>query len=695
MKYSFQIPDWLSLRKVFFILAVGIFVLLPILSIDAGISGDEPVHYQHAEYVYNYFSSGGEDQTALNTPKTYLKYYGQVVDNLSYLINTLINSQNPYLSRHILNALLGALLIIFSGLLAVQLAGYRAGILALIFIFLSPRILGHSYNNLKDIPFALGYIMAIYGLVGVIRKYPILKPAPWIWMSLGLAISFGTRAGGLILIPIFFFFISLRWISGQAFKELVKWPPWRRGFILLGLLILTSITGFLIAVLAWPYALQAPIKHSLESLQVMTNYSISIRQLFEGQWVWSEHLPGYYPLKYILISTPIIIIAGFGMQFMMWKKSNALVLGLLNFVIIFPLFWVILKESNLYGAWRHLLFVYPAFVVISACSWDKLWRFKKSVFLRTSLIILLILGLSGPLIHIIKNHPLEYVYFNKLVGGVHGAYSKYETDYYYHSLGPATRWLKKYIRDNEPGENLIIASNFPIDPYFSNDADISTCYTHYFSRAKSDWDYGVFVNTFMGTDYLDSKNWPPDHSIFSIEIEGRVICTIIKRSTKADFYGIGFYHSKDYKEAVNLLKSTLYKDPQNESAQLYLAWAYRRMNKFDLSDSIAQNLLLQQPMNDMARDLIGRNQISHGQYKTALKTFQILIEQNYKYLPAYEQSAWAADSLMNYKLASRILERGYQLGKKDSVSLSKLIQYLQKAEYHAKAERFITILNKK
>jgi len=692
---SFQIPQWLSSRKVFIVLSISIFILLPLLSINSGISGDEPVHYQHAEYVYDYFSSDGEDQSALNTPRTYLKYYGQVVDNFSYWLNKLTQSKNPYLTRHIINAILGALMIIFSGLLAIQLAGYRAGILSLIFLFLSPRILGHSFNNLKDIPFALGYIMAVYGLVCVIRKYPAIRPLPWVWMCLGLAISLGTRAGGFILIPVFFLFTLLRWIIDRPIRDLVKWKAWKNGFVLIGLLLITCLAGFFLAILAWPYALQAPIKNSIESLSVMTNYSVSIRQLFEGQWLWSEHLPAYYPMKYILITSPLIVLLGFVLQYKLWNKKTALILCLLNFVFIFPLIWIIINGSNLYGGWRHLLFVYPTLVILSASSWLGLWDHFRSRLIRALILVLLLFGLFGPLVHTIKNHPLEYIYFNKSVGGIKNAQNLYETDYYFHSLGPATRWLKKYLAENETRESLILASNFPVDPYFSNNPEITPVYTHYFSRSVDKWDYGIFVNTYVGPDYLDSKNWPPQNCIHTIKVDGKVICSIVKRKTMADAQGINLYKNGNYQSAINQLEKALSLDPRNESAQLYLSWAYRQIQQFELSDSIALSLLYQQPMNDMARDVIGRNLISRGEYESAIKNFQVLNEQNYKYLPAYEQAARAADSLQNYKLASRFLERGYQLGLRDQKSLDRLIKYLQMAGYHGKAEKFRTILNKK
>ncbi len=700
MKLPFPIPQWLSFRKMFLILSSSLFILLPLLSIDAGISGDEPVHYQHAEYVFNYFKTDGADQSAINTPKTNLKYYGQGIDNLSFYINHLLNSKNPYLTRHVLNALLGALLILFSGLIAVQLSGYRAGILAMIFLLLSPRILGHSYNNLKDIPFALGYIMAIYGLIVVIRKYPLIKPGPWIWMCLGLAIAFGTRAGGLILIPIFFLFIFLRWILSQAIKDLTTWPVWKNGLAFFLLTVLACLAGCLLAIIAWPYAREAPIRHSLESLQVMTHYSISIRQLFEGQWLWSENLPAYYPIKYILITTPLLIIAGLVLQFLIWKKSKYFILILLNFAFLFPLFWIMIKASNLYGGWRHLLFVYPAIVIISACSWDALLKIQKRVLFKSLTIILLIVGLGGPLIHTIKYHPVEYVYFNKLAGGVNAAFSKYETDYYYHSLGPATRWLREYIDDNTSGENtsgkkVIIASNFPVDPYFANDENISSVYTHFFARARHDWDYGIFVNTFMGPDYLESENWPPQNSLFTVAIDGRIICAVVKRPSKLDLYGIKSYRKSDFLTSIYQLRGALTEDPKNEYAQLYLGWAYRQLQDFETSDSITRKLIQQQPMNDMAKDLVGRNYISLGKYKSALETFDAVIDQNYKYLPAYEQSAIAADSLGDYKKAASLMERGYQLGLRSRDNIEHLIYYLEKAQYHTKTQTFRTILNKK
>ncbi|MEZ5069794.1 MAG: hypothetical protein R2751_02200 [Bacteroidales bacterium] len=46
------------LRPLFLLLTLAVFVLLPLLSLDAGLSGDDEKHYQHALKVHRYFRKG-------------------------------------------------------------------------------------------------------------------------------------------------------------------------------------------------------------------------------------------------------------------------------------------------------------------------------------------------------------------------------------------------------------------------------------------------------------------------------------------------------------------------------------------------------------------------------------------------------------------------------------------------------------
>jgi len=50
----------------------------------------------------------------------------------------------------------------------------------------------------------------------------------------------------------------------------------------------------------------------------------------------------------------------------------------------------------------------------------------------------------------VRLHPYEYVYYNQFIGGLPGAYGKYETDYWAVSYYEATRMLVKYLKDENP-----------------------------------------------------------------------------------------------------------------------------------------------------------------------------------------------------------------------------------------------------
>jgi hypothetical protein len=48
------------------------------------------------------------------------------------------------------------------------------------------------------------------------------------------------------------------------------------------------------------------------------------------------------------------------------KEMNNYWLFVLYFVTIFPVLYIIYKESNVYGGWRHTLFIVPSFSGLAA-----------------------------------------------------------------------------------------------------------------------------------------------------------------------------------------------------------------------------------------------------------------------------------------------------------------------------------------
>jgi len=619
------------------------FVLLPLLSSNAGISGDEPVHQEQAENVYHYFATGGKDSAAIDTPITYLKYYGQSIDNISYLINKTAGIQDPYLTRHLVNSLAGALTILFSALLAVEVAGYGAGILTIIFLLLSPVFLGHTFNNLKDVPFALGYMVSLFYLLKSVKTLPVLRVRYLAGIAVGAGFAISVRIGGLVIFPIILTFAAIRaWMVKPAEIR----ARWKFLALVAVSLTITILTAFLIGIAGWPYGLRHPIRNSLESLSQMTHYIVSIRQLFEGKLYWSEQLPWYYAPKYFLILSPAIILAGIPLCWQLLKKNGAVIFLLLIFSAFFPLFWVVIRHSNLYGNIRHLLFIYPVLVVLSAAGWSLMHqRLKKPIF-RWSLVGLVAAGLAGPFTHIIKNHPVEYVYFNRISGGLHHGYSRYETDYYFHSLGPAAKWLEQEVLSQPGADTLILASNFPVQPFFAKHfPGVKTIYTTWYERGKYNWDYGIFVNAYIGPSGLQGKKLPPGEIIHRIDVDGYPMCLVLHRKDKRDAEGYRMFKDGRYEESAALLEAVTREDPGNETAWLYLGWSLRKKLDYNGSNRAANQLLRIYPESETARELIIWNNLNIKRFNQAFALAEELRQLNPKYPPAGILKTAALDSI--------------------------------------------------
>jgi len=117
----------------------------------------------------------------------------------------------------------------------------------------------------------------------------------------------------------------------------------------------------------------------------------------------------------------------------------------------------------LYDGWRHLYFIYPAFIIISL---HGLKIFGNTVISRVTLFnrnfLLLfgaMVGMFFPFLFMVENHPYEYVYFNVIAGRNYQEIKKrYEMDYwglsYYQSL--------KYLTSNEKQSNIkVYVDNTP------------------------------------------------------------------------------------------------------------------------------------------------------------------------------------------------------------------------------------------
>ncbi len=628
-------------KIVFYILAFLMLGTLLFISRDAGISGDEEVHYKHSEKVYDYFATLGKDQDALNTPKTHLQYYGQSPDNIATILIHWFNIEDIYGFRHLFSSFLGWLAIFVTALFAIWLKGYRAGIFVLLLFTVSPRFMGHLQNNMKDIPFALAYIAGVfYTLKLTYAKFKPQSSSLIFYLIASIAFSVSIRAGGILLVFYLLFAGFLFLLFDFIEKRNLDWRTAQKLFVRL---LVISFLGYLFGLILWPYALQNPLLNPWKSYQVMTDFPTTIRQIFDGEFIWSDFLPWYYLPKYLLITIPIIVFGGVALFFLYLKRimggNHKVTYTFLLFSILFPPIFVILVNANLYGGWRHLLFIYPGLIVISALGINEFYKRVEKRTIKIVVSALFGLMLIHPIAFMAKSHPYYYLYYNQFVGGLNGAYTNYETDYYYHSMRDGAEWLKDHLKENRINKKVIVGGNFQISPYFSEKKNIKFNYIPYIHSQDNNWDYAIFANSYIHPELLKNGSFPPEGTIHTIEVDGVPVCAVVKRKSKDGKRGKAAFLKKDYKTAIEHYNEALKSYKKDGHLYYRVAKCLYLLNEKDESLVTVKQALKVNPVYEPALKLAGTIEKEKGNIKQAKDYFEKLIEVNRKYFIAYVELA--------------------------------------------------------
>ncbi len=612
-------------KKLVFYIIVILFLPVNIyLSTDAGISADEFAHHAHAESVYNYYKTLGENKDCLNPRDTQLQYQGQLPDNFIFFIIKLFDIENIYQARHIFNAIITWLAIFITSLFARRLMGYPAGLITFILLVISPRFLGHGFNNLKDIPYAFAFIFTLYYIYMYAKKAPNIKIKDIILPAAGIGIAIAIRAGGLLLIP-FLLLFTLGYLLVQKFdfkniKQLRK---------IIFQLFIISISGYMIGIIFWPYALENPFSGPFKALSLMRNYNVAIEQLFEGDLIFSSDLPWYYVPKYLVITIPSVLMigwisAGIGLLDKRFRPDRYWIYVSL-FCFIFPLIYVIFSGSNVYGGWRHMLFIYPFAVIVSATGYQyihvrmkaKIKGLKNSILVLTGIIILSI----HPLWHMFRNHPYEYVYFNELTGGVNDMWKSYETDYYYHSFQEASEWLIDTLELEEVilKDTITIASNFNIDYYFRNHKDnVKTIYKPHILNNRQDYHFAILHTSIFNREQMEKIFFPLPKTVYEVKVDDAVICSVMRGDKKTKAF------SEEYLTGLttDYMKYVTKNNPDNVNAWLSLANHYILGQEYQKARELLADYLKRNPKETKAMNYFGATYLSEGKISEAVEYYE-------------------------------------------------------------------------
>jgi len=334
------------------------------------------------------------------------------------------------------------------------IAGPRAGLIATVALTLCGAWYGAMFNHTKDIPFAAAMMGATLFLVRNARALPAPRGSDVAAFGLFAGAALGERSLGLLL----FVYLAL---------AIILYLPWRDGGRACAHLAVRSALrtfpglalAYIVMILAWPWAALLPL-NPIRGLFAFSEFHYSIRTIFAGQTYQMANVPRIYVPCYVLIRLPLITLAGallaviplFLRAFERDGKEQWRDIAIILLAVIVPLASEVAFHGPAFTGMRHFLFVLPPIATLAGVGFSRLLDALESgrqLALGAAVTLISSCFLwEGALL--VRLHPYENLSYNALVGGLEGAFRRYDMDYWFNSMPEAIHRLEAYLRTNKP-----------------------------------------------------------------------------------------------------------------------------------------------------------------------------------------------------------------------------------------------------
>ncbi len=602
-----QILSDKMLKNLFFGGLLFMLLLTWLTGFKSGYHQDEIDMCDYGKANIAYYMTGGKDTSFMGSTKKnheldeFIRYYGSAFEYIATGVNILTgqnDGKQQYKVRHIVNQLFGIVALLFTGLIARRFSGgWGAAILASWLAFLSPSFSGHFLFNTKDVPFCAGYVATVYYIICFLEQLPVVSWKTTLKLMAAFAFTTDIRIGGVLLLMYLFVFTGVYVIAQRKsigeFVQSSKNLAVRYGVVVIG--------GLALVVLSWPFLLRSPVKNIIETLGVIKKYPVKIYVNFEGETLESLNLPASYIPKLLSLTIPVFLIIFLFIGLLLccynYRKLNLKIGALVLFATIFPLFYAISTNANLYCGWRHFLFIYPGFCIFAAMGVVQLLDFFNNRMVKIALLSVSGLSMVHPILWSVKNHPYEYCYFNEISGGFKNIFYNYDTDYWQMTMEPAIDWMMKNEPIAQSKDTVYIATNIPrilknyLSTQYPEATKVKVVDVGCSSRNLINWHYAVFNSFLIKPDYLENY-FPPKTMIHSENIDGLPVTAILKDTSRLDMLAMDALSQNHSQLADSLFTAFIAKTgDQNPAVDAYYAIAKAQKNDNDAAIVLANGAL--------------------------------------------------------------------------------------------------------
>jgi hypothetical protein len=332
-------------------------------------------------------------------------------------------------------------------------------LLGCLLLVLHPRIFANSFYDSIDISFLSFYIVSLYTLVRVMQTKTFGSTT---WHAFASAILVDIRSIGIVIpfLSYFIFFRSLaemRHDKGKVIDHVKN-------------ILIYSFFLTVFIILFWPYLWRNPLSGIIEIVRQTPQILWGETVLYFGEYIKATELPWHYVPVWIGITTPIL----YGIFFVIgcilalrylfdrshWSAGASKVYFLFLSALVMPIVLVVGLNSTLYDSWRHMFFVYPAFVFIALIGikaifeWITRYGQGRTYFaLRAAISVFILFSFLSTVVSMIQSHPFQYVYFNILAGrDMQTVKDRFDLDYW----GLSYRQALENIIEKDKGKSIAL-----------------------------------------------------------------------------------------------------------------------------------------------------------------------------------------------------------------------------------------------
>lgn len=519
---------------------------------DFGMNWDYWPEQDHSYYNLAYvINSDFLQPDAYNAPYD-LNYYGPAFITPIQYISVKLQSVWPALETlrifyflHFTSFLVG---IGFFYLLAKRFVSEWTAVVVTLLFATQPVFFGHAFINYKDTPFMVFFIASVttglYMVDAVSKRWgeegpgggqetvwqsfirsftkdnlnPFSKQALKTWVRptvilagvmVGLTTSIrvlGPAAAGLVLL------YALIKLGGKV-------VPMSFGY-----LFWAALTTYL----TWPYLWSTKLNGFIESLEVMANFHWRGTVLFNGTLYPQGTLPrSYLPtLLTAQFTEPVILLVAVGLGAVLlrkWEKIKHIEILLIASWFFIPLVLAVWVNPVMYDNFRQFLFITPPLFILAGLGLEVLFERVGRPKVNA---LLAVLALLPGIFAMIQLHPYQYSYYNQLVGGVDGAFRRYEVDYWITSFQDAMEFINQTA---EPNAQILVWGPVRIAKYYAREDLVMIDQRDLGDTPMDSFDYAL-IHTRLNAD---QKNATQAETIYQVQIGEAVFAVVRKFSSSS------------------------------------------------------------------------------------------------------------------------------------------------------------------